>query len=45
MTPFHFPHSHFMEALGNALERLLLFGRDSDFALIDEWLDEQMTSR
>jgi hypothetical protein len=29
-----------LEALGNALEQLLLFGREDDLALLEAWLDE-----
>jgi hypothetical protein len=31
-----------MEALGNALEQLLLFGRTRDLDLIEDWLDEEL---
>lgn len=31
-----------LEALGNALEQLLLFGRERDLALLEEWLDEEL---
>lgn len=30
-----------LEALGNALEQLLLFGRERDLTVLDEWLGEQ----
>lgn len=31
-----------LEALGNALEQLLLFGRERDLTLLEEWLDEEL---
>ena len=31
-----------MEALGNALEQLLLFGRACDLDLLEEWLDVEL---
>lgn len=31
-----------LEALGNALEQLLLFGRERDLLLLDEWLEEEL---
>ncbi|RYG70445.1 hypothetical protein EON80_07965 [bacterium] len=33
-----------MEALGNALEQLLLFGRACDLDLLEEWLDIELNS-
>jgi len=39
------PHlaPYLLEALGNALEQLLLFGRERDLILLDEWLSEERT--
>lgn len=32
---------YLLEALGNALEQLLLFGRERDLEILDEWLSEE----
>ena len=31
-----------LEALGNSLEQLLLFGRQRDLEMLEEWLDEEL---
>ncbi len=35
----------FMEAMGNLLEQLLLFGREEDVIALDEWLNFHPTHR
>ena len=34
---------YLLEALGNALEQLLLFGRERDLLILDEWLSQEQS--